>query len=193
MVQGKPQGSVLPEEERECCKLQVWACFGYGTTYLQLAWPLALSLRRISTSSSRSSSTENRMPMETTFDRNLLQQNSAQCTACAQSTVRQCNGARTWMQARRTRGRAGRSGGSEHAARQEERTRAQSRRAESTSQEAPRVKVKIWYQLLTGNNGWMDGSDRGPTPGFRQRAGPAPRRSPYTAQMSVKPAATGVT
>ena len=37
----------------------------------------------------------------------------------------------------------------------------------------------------------MDGSDRGPTPGFRQRAGPAPRRSPYTAQMRVSPQPMG--
>ena len=92
------------------------------------------------------------MQMETTLDKNLQQQNGAQHTACARSAGWQCNGARTWTQARRTRGRAGRSGGSEHAARQEERTRAQSRRAESTSQEAPRVKVKIWFQLLTRNN-----------------------------------------
>ena len=81
------------------------------------------------------------MPMETTFDRNLQQQNVAQHTACAQSAARQSNGARTRMQARRMRGRAGRSGGSEHAARQEERTRAP---AESTSQKAPRVNaVKV--------------------------------------------------
>ena len=91
------------------------------------------------------------MPMETTVDRNLQQQNSAQCTACARSAVRQCNGARTQMKARRTHGRAGTGGGSEHAARREE-ARAQSSRAESTSQQAPRVKVKTPYQLLTGNN-----------------------------------------
>ena len=94
-----------------------------------------------------------RVPMETTLDRSLQQQNVAKHTACAQSAARLCNGARTRMQARRTRGRASRSGESEHAARQVKRTRAQERRAESTSQEAPRgVKVKIWYQLLTRNN-----------------------------------------
>ena len=147
-----PQRAVWSQEVWGWCKLQAWACFGYSTTHLQLASLLDLSLRRMSTSSSRSSSTENRMPMENILDRILQQQNGAQCTACAQSAVRQCNGARTWMQARRTRGRAGRSGGSEHAARQEEQARAQARRAESTSQRAPRVKVKTPYQLLTRNN-----------------------------------------
>ena len=39
--------------------------------------------------------------------------------------------------------------------------------------------------------GWMDGSDRGQTPGFWQRAGPAPRRSPHTAQMRVSPQPMG--
>ena len=95
---------------------------------------------------------ESKVQMETTLDRNLQQQNVAQHTACAQSAARQSNGARTRMQARGTRGRAGMSGGSEHAARQEEQARAQARRAESTSQQAPRVKVKTPYQLLTGNN-----------------------------------------
>ena len=90
--------------------------------------------------------------METTLDKNLQQQDVAKHTECARVAARQSNGAYTRMQARRMRGRAGRSGGSKHAARQEERTRAQSRRAESTSQQARRVKVKIWYQLLTGNN-----------------------------------------
>ena len=43
------------------------------------------------------------------------------------------------------------------------------------------------------HHGWMDGSDREQTPGFRQRAGPAPRRSPYTAHADEgKPAANGV-
>ena len=39
--------------------------------------------------------------------------------------------------------------------------------------------------------GWMDGSDRGQTPGSRQRAVPAPRRSPHTAQMRVSPQPMG--
>ena len=39
--------------------------------------------------------------------------------------------------------------------------------------------------------GWMDGSDRRPTPGSRQRAVPVPRRSPYTAQMRVSPQPMG--
>ena len=41
------------------------------------------------------------------------------------------------------------------------------------------------------SDGWMDGSDRRPTPGSRQRAVPVPRRSPYTAQMRVSPQPMG--
>jgi len=41
-------------------------------------------------------------------------------------------------------------------------------------------------------DGWMDGSDSEQKPGFRQRAVPAPRRAPYTAQMSVSPQPMGL-
>ena len=54
------------------------------------------------------------MPLDLTRDSAIMQ-----CTACARSAVRQSNGARTQMQARRTRGRASRRGGSERASESE--------------------------------------------------------------------------
>ena len=49
----------------------------------------------------------------------------------------------------------------------------------------------LWEEVVARHDGWMDGSDREQTPGSRQRAVPAPRRSPHTAQMSVSPQPQG--
>ena len=69
-------------------------------------------------------------------------------------------------------------------------------RQTSTYESVPRLDMRECLDLARPlprwMDGWMDGSDRGPTPGFRQRAGPAPRRSPHTAQMRVDPQPMGI-
>ena len=55
----------------------------------------------------------------------------------------------------------------------------------------PQTRTSFARSLRDLSDGWMEGSDREPTPGFRQRAGPAPRRSPHTAQMRVSPQPMG--